>query len=493
MCERVNRIRRGRMLGRIGRTTMRGAAVAVMALFAGTGAQAESLAQALASAYKHSGLLEQNRAVLRAADEDVAQAMAQLRPVIGWSADVRRNFGRSGAFVTTPTLVGATTSFREGTNISHEANLALVAELTLYAGGSNKLTLDAAKETVLATRAGLVSVEQQVLLRAVNAFMEVRRALEIVGLRQNNRRVIRQEVRAAKDRFEVGEVTRTDVALAEARLSAAQSSLAAAEGQLQIAFEEYRAAVGHKPGKLSAPARLPTLPGTTDAATAKALRFHPDMLQVQHQVTASELGVLIAKAAAKPTVTLRGQYGLQESLDDKSYSRGGNVTLGATGPIYSGGQLASAVRGSIARRDQVRAGLHQVQHQLQQNVGNAYAQLAVARASRNASEQQVRAATVAFRGVREEAKLGARTTLDVLDAEQELLDARAALISAQVDETIAAYTVLATTGQLTSDALKLNVPRYDPAEYYNLVKKAPAGLSKQGRDLDRVLRALGKE
>lgn len=463
---------------------MSGGVIAATLVFGATvSAKAESLADALSGAYTHSGLLEQNRAVLRAADEDVAQAVAALRPVVNWFGDVTRSFGTSASF---------NTGFRTVGSVSNTASIGILAEITLYDGGANRLGVDVAKESVLATRAALLSVEQQVLFRATQAFMEVRRSTEIVAISRNNVRVITKELRAARDRFEVGDITRTDVALAEARLAAAKSNLAAAEGQYHAAVEEYRAAVGRRPGALVAPAKLPRLPGDVAKAKAVALRQHPDMIRIQHLVTANELGIAVAEAAMKPTVSLRGTLSATENFDTTAFSRGGSLSVEAGGPIYQGGRLSSLVRQAMARRDEARGNLHVVRHNIQQNVGNAYVQLSVARASRAASESQVRAATVAFRGVREEATLGTRTTLDVLDAEQELLDARANLISAQVDETIAAYAVLASLGELTASALHLNVPQYDPAEYYNLVKTAPTK-SRQGDQLDRVLRALGKE
>jgi outer membrane protein len=460
-----------------------GALAVALTFAAGFAAKAESLASALTNAYTHSGLLEQNRAVLRAADEDVAQALAALRPVISWSGDVTRSFGTSRS---------ANTGFRSVGSASNTATIGVLAEITLYDGGSNRLTLDAAKEAVLSTRASLLSVEQQVLFRAVQAFMDIRRTTEIVAISQNNVRVIARELRAARDRFEVGDVTRTDVALAEARLAAAESNLASAEGEYLAAVEEYRAAVGRKPANLVSPTKLPRIPGDVEKAKAIAVRQHPDMIRVQHLVTANELGIAIAEAAMSPTLSLRGSLSVTENFDTSANSRGGSISLRAGGPIYQGGRLTSLVRQAMARRDEARGNLHVVRHNIQQNVGNAYVQLSVARASREASESQVRAATVAFRGVREEATLGTRTTLDVLDAEQELLDARANLISAQVDEMIAAYAVLSSIGELTASALQLKVPQYDPTEYYNLVKNAPPK-SKQGEDLDRVLRALGKE
>ncbi|WP_425429310.1 TolC family outer membrane protein [Citreimonas salinaria] len=469
------------------RKTLTGGLVALATVSGGMAAQAETLAQALTRAYETSGLIEQNRAVLRAADEDVAQAVAALRPVLSWSADVQRQFGVRG---TTSPLTGR---LSETGFVDNTASAALVASITLYDGGANRLRIDLAKEAVLGTRAELIAVEQQVLLRAVEAFMEVRRALELVALRENNVRVIGQELQAARDRFEVGEVTRTDVALAEARLAAAQSALSAAQGTLAIAVEEYRVAVGVLPENLQQPAGLPRLPASEADAKAIAVRSHPEIAAAQRRVTIAEIGVAIAESARKPSVSLSGRYGLTETFGEDTYSRGGSITLGAEGPIYQGGRLNSLERQALAERDQARAALLLTVEQVQQAVGNAYARLRVARASIDAFEAQVSAATVAFRGVREEATLGARTTLDVLDAEQELLLARSDLLSAQVDETVAAYAILSSTGQLTAEALALPVPAFDPAAYYRLVKDAPSSLSPQGRALDRLLRSMGKQ
>ena len=448
-----------------------------------TVAKAETLADAMIGAYNTSGLLEQNRAVLRAADEDVAQAVAALRPVIVWSADATRQFGT--------TRSGSTSNIITDT-VSNTISASLTAQLTVYDAGQNRLAIGTAKEAVLGTRQQLVVVEQQVLLSAVEAFLEVRRALEIVALRQNNVRLITQELRAAQDRFEVGEVTRTDTSLAEARLAAARSELAAAEGSLVIAQEQYLAVVGRKPGRLQPPSALPSLPGSVESAKAIAVREHPSVLSVQHQVAAAELNILRAEAAMKPTISLNGRLTVTESTSSNSFTRGGSVGVEAQGPIYQGGRLSSLVRQAMANRDSSRGQLHQTIDQVSQNVGNAYAQLSIARASLDATQRQVRASTVAFRGVREEAALGARTTLDVLNAEQELLNARSAQISAQVDEFIAAYRVISTLGRLTATDLRLPVQQYDPVNYYNLVKDSPAKKSKQGQQLDRVLKSLGK-
>jgi len=443
--------------------------------------KAETLADAMASAYNHSGLLDQNRALLRAADEDVAIAFAGLRPIINWSADLTRSFGRSDS--------GALTTNIEQTDV----NIGITASLLVYDFGRTTFQIDAAKETVLATRQSLISIEQQVLLRTVRAYMNVRRNSRFVQLRENNLRLIRQELRAAQDRFEVGEVTRTDVALAEARLASAQSGLATAQGDLLQAIEEFRASVGRKPSNLSVPTRLPKFGSDVDAAKAVAVRKHPDMLKAQRDIAAAELNILAAEAAMKPSLSFQGRLAAGEEVYGDEFSRTGSIGLNVTGPIYQGGALSATKRRAMAQRDALRGQLHIVRHQVQQDVGNAYALLSAARASVLASQEEVRAARVAFRGVREEATLGARTTLDVLDAEQDLLDAEANLISAQADVYIAAYSVLAAIGELTAKDLRLNVQTYDPAAYYNLVKDAPVANSRQGKQLDRVLEALGKQ
>lgn len=443
-------------------------------------ARAETLADALASAYEHSGLLDQNRALLRAADEDVAIAVSGLRPIINWTSDVTRSFGRNRG-------INGTINSN-----STDVNVGITGQLLLYDFGRTRLQVDSQKELVLATRQALISVEQQVLLRAVQAFMNVRRNSEFVSIRQNNLRLLQEELRAARDRFEVGEVTRTDVAQAEARLATARSGLALAQGDLVQAVEEFRAAVGRKPGNLVPPSRLPRLSADVDAAKAVAVRRHPDMLQARHNVAVADLNIMVAKAAVRPTVNLTTRLSVGEEIGGGDFDRNGSVGVEVTGPIYQGGRLSAATRQAMAQRDAQRGALHEVRHTVQQNVGNAYANLRAARAAAVAGQEGVRAATVAFRGVREEAKLGARTTLDVLDTEQELLDARANLVSAQVDVYIAAYGVLAATGELTAKDLNLGVQTYDPTAYYNLVKDAPVARSKQGQKLDKVLRALGK-
>lgn len=446
-------------------------------------AQAETLADALVGAYNNSGLLDQNRALLRAADEDVAAAGAALEPVVRWTASVTQSLGRGQ---NSPTLgVQDADSFI--------ATGSLIADLLLYDFGASALGIEVAKETVLATRQNLIGIEQQVLERGVQAFTGVIEAKELVSLRQNNTRVLEQELRAAQNRFEVGEVTRTDVALAEAQLAEARSGLAAAQGDLIIAEEEYVNVIGRRPGRLQPPPRLPTLGNDVAAAKALAVRGHPNLRAVQHQVSAAELAIRQAEAQKRPTVSAQGTLSLSENLDSSNFNTGASIGLNAGGTLYAGGARSSAVRSAIAQRDAQRGNLHIVRRNIEQNVGIAYATLSSARASLEASDRQIRAARIAFQGVREEATLGARTTLDVLDAEQALLDAEAARISAQTLLYNAAYSVLSSTGQLTARDLQLPVQLYDVTEYFNLVKTSPTSQSKQGAQLDRVLKRLQRD
>ena len=429
-------------------------------------AAAESLRDSLRNAYKNSGILVQNRALLRAADEKVADAVAALRPVINWSSKFAH-------------------AYNDAAN-NDSLTTSLNAKWLLYDFGSSDLQTEALKETVLATRQSLVAIEQNVLLRAATAHMNYRRSVEFVSLRSANVELIEQELRAAQGRFDVGEVTRTDVALAEARLASARASLASAQGELAKAAAEYHAVVGRKPGDLVTPSSLPELPKDASEAISTARSHHPELIRVKHEVAAAELVVKASQLAYRPR--LEAGAGLSNVDLDGEVTR--SLSLTVSGPVYSGGAIASASRSAIAQRDATRARLHVAGLEVEQTVRNAFVVLEVARSTGEATDRQIEAAGVAFRGVREEASLGARTTLDVLNAEQELLDARVSRISTQIDEQIASYSLLAAMGKLTATALDLGVKTYDPSEYYNLVKSAPRAKSKQGAALDRVLKGL---
>lgn len=443
--------------------------VSVFAVLTAAPVAAETLSDTLATTYRNSGLIEQNRAVLRAADEDVALAVTALRPVVNYAVQA---------------------TYSEPTQSDELAGaLSVTADMLLYDFGRSALAIDAAKETVLATRAALVDVENTTLLNAVRAFLSVRRSEAFVDLRQNNVRLLTQQLRATRDRFDVGEVTRTDVSLAEARLAAARSGLAAEQGGLERAREQFKAVVGRYPGRLAAPPSPPQIPRSEDAARAAARQTNPQIDQIQHQVRAVELLVEQASLATRPSLNASGSVSVDDDGDDAT-----RLGLTLSGPIYQGGQIAARKRKAQAQRDQVRAQLYTTGLLVDQQVGNAYANLAVAIASIDASDRQVRAAQLALEGVREELQLGARTTLEVLDQEQELLDAQTNRVAAEVDRYVAVYEVLDAIGLLTASHLGLNVPIYDPAAYYNAVKDAPRrDVSPQSEALERIMKSLGKE
>lgn len=457
------------MLRRMIKSTVLSAAVALS--FAAGSAPAETLADALVGAYNSSGLLDQQRALLRVTDEDVAQSVASLRPIIEWS--YQNAYNNPQAFL----------------QDSIQGSVALTVEWLLWDAGRRRFALDSRKELVLATRQALIAAEQNVLFRAVEAFMDVRGNVEILALRENNVRLITQQLRAARDRFEVGEVTRTDVAQAEARLASARADLALARGNLDIAREEYRVAVGRFPGNLVPPRSLPQPVRSKDEARAIALQGHPSLRQAQIEVLAADLNINAARAALSPTLSAQGRA----TWDDEEFIGTETLTLNFGGPIYRGGELSSLIRQAQQRSVSARANVHIVSDQIRQGVGNAFAQLETASANRIAVARQIEAAQIAFDGVREEATLGARTTLDVLDAEQELLDARASAVTAATQEAIAAYAVLSSMGLLTADYLNLDVQVYDPTAYYSAVENAPTFTSRQGQQLDKVLRALNKD
>ncbi|OIP84721.1 MAG: transporter [Rhodobacterales bacterium CG2_30_65_12] len=443
-------------------------------------ALAESLSDALVSAYRSSGLLDQQRALLRVRDEDVAVAVAATRPVLNYALSTNWQSTNSDGV---PANVSST-----------RASAALSASFTIFNFGRSALSIDLARENVLMARETLVGVEQKVLLRAVQAFLNVRSAHETAMLQANNVRLITQELRAARDRFEVGEITQTDVSLAEAKLAAAKSSEAAARGQLMIAREEYKAATGHYPDALQVPPSPPITARSLDAAKAVARSRHPDVLSAQRSVTVAEIATEISKKAMMPTVSANASIARNINQMPVPDNTATSVGITLSGPIYQGGKLSAFYRQSRAQAEAARAALHLSVQGVEQDVANAWARLAVAAASIQATDQQIRASRVALRGAREEATLGARTTLEVLNFEQDLLDAQAARINAESDQYLAVYNLLAAMGLLTAEHLRLGIASYDPEAYYNAVKGAPVRvISPQGERLDLVLEALGRK
>ncbi|MFP3382416.1 MULTISPECIES: TolC family outer membrane protein [Tritonibacter] len=459
------------------------AAIGVLATAAVSAPQvrADNVTDAMIGAYTSSGLLEQNRALLRVADEGVAATVARLRPVISTALSISRDYNRTGLG-----SLGASSDHRTG------AALSLSMNWLLFDNGASRLDTAAAQETVLATRQTLLDVEQQVLFSAVQAYVNVLTQQDIVSLRSNNLRLLQEELRAANDRFEVGEVTRTDVALAESQVAEARANLTDARGDLLTARATYEEVVGRAPGTVTSYPPLPRRASSLQTAQALALRSHPSLRAQQHAVKAAQLTADSSLRDMGPTVNLSASASHGEVRGNDTRTDNFDIGVSLNQTIYAGGSLAAARRADLARLDAERGALISTQRSISSNTASAYTAFETAAASLVSSNERVRAAQVAFNGVREEATLGSRTTLDVLQAEQELLDAQTARLSARATQALAAYDLLQSQGLLTAENLNLAVERYDPEIYYNQVRSAPAFVTKRGQDLDRVLKALGK-
>lgn len=454
------------------RTAVAAFGVGLMSVLPVSGpALADTLADAFVSSYRNSNLLEQNRALLRAADEDVQQAIAALGPVVQFVATATANSNQAPAA---------------------RLSMELQASIPLFDFGRGRMAVDAARETVLATRAALVGIEQGVLLNAVRSYMAMYGSLQTAQLQQNNVSVISEQLRAARERFELGDSTRTDVAIADARLAAARSALSAAQGDVAVAREDYNLAVGRYPQGMAPPPALPRLPASLEAAQDVARRNHPSIMQAQHQVSAAELRAEIAQTQRLGTLTGSLSAGATATRSPPLPS---NTDTSITGSvrystsIYSGGQLASVERQAAARVQAQRASLHQTVAIVQQSVATNWAQLQVARARLAASDLQIEASRQAYEAVRAEADLGSRTTLDVLNAEQELLDARSNAILASSNVHLAAYALLESMGRLTVESLALGIPTYDVTAYASGFRAEPPREtpSEQGARLDRIM------
>jgi len=444
------------------------ALVAVACSGFGGAASAQSLADTMVAAYLNSPDLAAGRADVKVSGERAVQARSGGRVHVDGelnAAAFTRNNTKSksalaGKSVTTVRVPNFPTS------------VALAVTQPLYTGGQVANATEAAETRISEQETVLTATEQQVLLDAVTAYLDVRRDEEFVSLGRNNVRVLTEQLRAARERFEVGEVTRTDVEQARSRMAASQSSLAAAKGALQNSRESYNRAVGSYPGELQPPPPLPDMPTSQDEAVAMALRDDPGVIRSRLEREASGSDVRAAMGALLPQVSLQGRVTAAETFGDGAGTPdSAQVGIVVTVPIFSGGSNYSRVREAQAFAERASADIDSAIRTAVRNVGVAWSSLEVARASIQARQLQVSAAQLAFEGVREEAKVGARTTLDVLDAEQELLNARASLVEARRNEQVAAYSVLASVGKMTVAHLGLDVgDTGEVAKYYHSVR-----------------------
>jgi outer membrane protein len=449
--------------------TFFGVMTSIIVLTHATGISAETLESALARAYGNNPTLNAQRANVRSTDENVARAKSGYRPQVNGSADVGRTFtdvNRGGAAGST---IERLTPRGFGVEIDQ----------SIFNGFRTVNSVRQAESSVFGARENLNNNEQNTLFDSASVYMNVLRDTAILDLQRNNVEVIDEQLRQTRDRFNVGEVTRTDVAQAESRLAASRSQASLAEANLRTSIAQYRQVVGVEPRQLAPGRPLDRLlPRNVDSALKIAFGEHPAIKAALHGVDVAELQVKIEEGALAPQVGVRGsvtqRYDSQISGDNVLAA---SVVAQLTVPIYEGGQAYATTRQAKETVGQRRLEADSIRDQVRAAVISSWGQLEAARAQIQAAQAQVDAAETALNGVREEARVGQRTTLDVLNAQQELLNARVNLITAQRDRVVASYAVVQATGRLNSRALGLAVNHYSPKIHYDQVKDLWGGLT----------------
>jgi outer membrane protein len=457
----------------------------------GRPASAETLEQALTDAYLINPVLNAERARLRATDEQVALAKSGLRPFISGSADtnfVNQNtdikrrgrqsvldLGELGQF---PIDTGGGSGGATSDGVTHPHGYSVQLTQPLFEGFQNLNAIRQAKSTVQAARESLRSVEQTVLLDAVTAYVNVVRDTAIVRLRENDVNVLSEQLKATKDRFDVGEVTRTDVAQAEARRSEALSTLAAAQANLKTSNAAYEQIIGHPPGNLETPPSIRHLiPTTLDDAMTLGDGENPIILAAIYQEEASLYAVQQIMGELLPVVTLEAQY---DKHFDESKTINEIETTTVTGrvnvPFYQGGSVSARVRQAKETNNQLKKEVEDARLRVHADVIANWGILQSSGPAIASAQAAVDANKIALTGVREEEKVGQRTTLDVLDAQRELLNSQIGLVTALRDRVVAEYSLYAAVGRMDAQTLGLSVPYYDPIEHYDTVKNKWFGL-----------------
>jgi len=455
-------------------------AVASLALaVAGVGmavsdAAADTLEWALVQAYQNNPSLNAQRAALRATDENVPQALSGFRPKVSVTAQGGYNY--TNAVQQLP--VGGVVTNIPFAETFLSRSVAATGTYTLFNGFQTANRTRQAESQVDGARETLRVTEQQVLLDAATAYMNLLRDQAILDLNRRNVEVLTEQLKQTRDRFNVGEVTRTDVAQAESRLAAGRSSLLGAQSNYVTSQANYRRVIGVDPGRLAPGTPVDRLsPNVLAKAIGQGQANSPSVLAAMYGVDVAVLAVKISEGALYPNLTLtasasQGQYPAFEVARQTAASVLGTFTV----PIYQGGAEYSAIRQSKETLGQQRLNLDINRDQARATVVQSWGQLDAAKAQIEATTAQVNAAEIALNGVREEARVGQRTTLDVLNAQQELVNARVALVTAQHDRVVASYTLLAAVGGLSMPRLGLDVLIYDPQVHYQQVRDAWIGV-----------------
>jgi len=440
-------------------------------------AAADTLEWALVQAYQNNPSLNAQRASLRATDENVPQALSGYRPKLSITANGGDNYtdALTHTFTSTGSNLAGTTSVKTP-YVSR--GVGATATQTLYNGFQTANRVRQAESQVMGARETLRVTEQQVLLDAATAYMNLLRDEAILELNRRNVEVLTEQLKQTRDRYNVGEVTRTDVAQAESRLAAGRSSLLGAQSNYITSEANYRRVIGVAPGKLAPGTPVDRFsPPTLNGAIAEGEQQSPSVLAAMYGVDIAQLAVKINEGSLYPNLGLTASVSQNwHPVDTINRQFLASVVGQLTIPIYQGGGEYSTIRQSKETLGQQRLNLDVNRDQARETVVQNWGELDAAKAQIEATTAQVNAAEIALDGVREEARVGERTTLDVLNAQQELVNARVALVTAQHDRVVASYTLLAAVGGLSMQRLGLNVSVYDPQVHYQQVRDAWFGL-----------------
>jgi outer membrane protein len=462
-------------MGGVKVSTGAAAAVLLLALMGPAPVLADTIEAALVRAYQNNPQLNSQRASVRSTDENVPQALSGYRPRVAVTAsagyqytDVNTTAGGTPDQVARTEVHGANAPRSVGATITQ----------TLFNGQQTANRTRAAESQVSGAREGLRVLEQTVLLSAATIYMDYLRDSAIVEVQRSNVRVLEQTLKQTRDRFNVGEVTRTDVAQSEAQLAAGRTQQLTAESNLTTTRSNFRRIIGNEPVNLAPGSPVDRfLPGTLPGAIDLGLTQNPNVTAAMFGIDISFLQTKINEGALLPTVTLQGS--VQQSYEQTQTifrSFGASAIAQLSVPVYQGGAEYSLIRQSKETLAQQRLFLEQTRDQTRANVVTAWGQLVAGKAQVASAQSQVTASEIALNGVREEAKAGQRTTLDVLNAQQALVNARVALVTAQHDRVVASYSVLNTVGRLSPQVLNLATTVYDPSVHYHQVRDSWFGV-----------------
>jgi outer membrane protein len=451
------------------------AAVLLMAYMGPMPALADTIEAALVRAYQSNPQLNAQRAQVRSTDENVPQALSGYRPKVAVTASAGYQYTDTNATQGgTPTAIVRTEI--HGTNAPRSAGLTV--SQTLFNGQQTANKTRAAESQVSGAREGLRVLEQSVLLAAATIYMDYLRDSAIVEVQKSNVRVLEQTLKQTRDRFNVGEVTRTDVAQSEAQLAAGNTQLLAAQATLTTTKANFRRIIGNEPEALAPGSPVDRfLPGTLPGAVELSLIENPNVTAAMFGIDVNFLTVKVNEGVLLPTVSL--QASVQQSYEQTLTvfrSFGASAIAQVSVPVYQGGAEYSLIRQSKENLAQQRLVLEQTRDQTRANTVTAWGQLVAGKAQVASAQAQVTASEIALNGVREEAKAGQRTTLDVLNAQQALVNARVALVTAQHDRVVASYAVLTAVGRLSPQVLNLHTTVYDPSVHYQQVRDSWFGV-----------------